>query len=223
MKERPILMNGAMKPLLAYEVREPGEGHCVIRFATSGAAARREGANELDCGFNEVEHCLRRPQFDQYAPGPVPHAVLIEHGWWFECRHCGRRVTETMQQEAEDEGEEHEHLEVITDGDAVYCSHSCVMEEFVERRAQKAAQAALIEFFSLMYPDCVIGSIWVSRAPLQGPDRLGHAQALLYFKFPGAQHDATFTFGEDCMRISPDDRPAFHAWRGNKMPTTEAA
>lgn len=212
-----------MKPLLSYEVREPGEGHCVIRFATSGAAARREGANELDCGFNEVEHCLRRPQFDQYAPGPVPHAVLIEHGWWFECHHCSRRISEDMQQEAEDEGEEHEHLEVITDGDAVYCSHGCVMGEFVERRAQKAAQAALIEFFSLMYPDCAIGSIWVSRAPLQGPDRLGQAQALLYFKFPGAQHDAIFTFGEDCMRISPDDRPAFHAWRGNKMSTTEAA
>lgn len=212
-----------MKPLRAYEVREPNEGHCVIRFATSSAAARREGANELDCGFNEVEHCQRKPQFDQYAPGPVPHAVLIEHGWWFECHHCSRRVSDDMQQEAEDEGEEHEHLEVITDGDCVYCSHSCVMGEFVERRAQKAAQAALIEFFSLMYPDCAIGSIWVSRAPLQGPDRLGHAQALLYFKFPGAQHDATFTFGEDRMRISPDDRPAFYAWRGIEMPTTGAA
>ena len=211
-----------MKPLLAYEVREPGEGHCAIRFATSGAAARREGANELDCGFNEIEHCLRKPQFDQYAPGPVPHAVLIEHGWWFECNHCSQRISEDMQQEAEDEGEEHEHLEVVTDGDAVYCSQSCVMGEFVERRAQKAAQAALIEFFAVMYPDCKIGSIWVSRAPLQGPDRLGHAQALLYFKFPGAQHDATFTFGEDCMRISPDDRPAFHAWRGIKMPSMEA-
>lgn len=211
-----------MKPLRAYEVREPNEGHCVIRFATSSAAARREGANELDCGFNEVEHCQRKPQFDQYAPGPVPHAVLIEHGWWFECHHCSRRVSDDMQQEAEDEGEEHEHLEVITDGDCVYCSHSCVMGEFVERRAQKAAQAALIEFFSLMYPDCKIGSIWVSRAPLQGPDRLGHAQALLYFKFPGARYDATFTFGEDCMRISPYDRPAFYSWRGIMMPKTEA-
>ncbi len=26
-----------MKPLLAYEVREPGEGHCVIAFTTSSA------------------------------------------------------------------------------------------------------------------------------------------------------------------------------------------
>lgn len=211
-----------MRRLKAYQVSD-GEDVTVIRYATSSAAARREGANELDCGFNEVEHCQRKPQFDQYAPGPVPHAVLIEHGWWFECHHCSRRVSDDMQQEAEDEGEEHEHLEVITDGDAVYCSHGCVMGEFVERRAQKAAQAALIEFFSLMYPDCAIGSIWVSRAPLQGPDRLGYAQALLYFKFPGAQHDATFTFGEDCMRISPDDRPAFYTWRGIKMPTTEAA
>jgi hypothetical protein len=212
-----------MKPLLAYEVREPGEGHCVIRFATSGAAARREGANELNCGFNEVEHCLRKPQFDQYAPGPVPKTVLIEHGWWFECHHCSRRISEDMQQEAEDEGEEHEHLEVVTNGVAVYCSHSCVMGEFVEQRAQKAAQAALIEFFAVRYPDCLIESVWVSRAPLQGPDRLGHAQALLYFKFPGAQHCATFTFGEDRMRVTVVDLPAYYTWRGIQMPTTEAA
>lgn len=211
-----------MKPLLAYEVREPNEGHCVIRFATSSAAARREGANELDCGFNEVEHCQRKPQLDQYAPGPVPHAVLIEHGWWFECHHCSRRVSDDMQQEAEDEGEEHEHLEAVTDGDAIYCSHSCVMEEFVERRARKAAEVALIEFFAATHPDCLIESVWVSRAPLQGPDRLGHAQALLYFKFPGAQHCATFTFGEDRMRVTVVDLPAYYTWRGIQMPTTEA-
>ncbi|PHV25848.1 hypothetical protein CSQ93_21790 [Janthinobacterium sp. BJB426] len=212
-----------MKPLLAYEVREPGEGHCVIRFASSSAAARREGANELDCGFNEVEHCHRKPQFDQYAPGPVPHAVLIDHGWWFECHHCSRRVSEDMQQEAEDEGEEREYLEVVTDANVVYCSQNCVMGEFVERRARKAAEVALIEFFSATHPDCTIESVWVSRAPLQGPGRLGHAQALLYFKFPGAQHRATFTFGEDRMRVTVVDLPAYYTWRGIQMPTTEAA
>ena len=214
-----------MKRLLAYEVREPGEGHCVIAFATNSATARREGGNELDCSFNEIESCNRRPQFDQYAPGPVPKTVLIEHGWWFECHHCSRWVSDDMQQEAEDEGEGegYEHLEVITDGDSVYCSHSCVMEEFVERRALKAAQSALIEFFAATYPDCSIESVWVSRAPLQGRDRLGHAQALLYFKFPGAQHSATFTFGEDRMRVTVVDLPAYYAWRGIRMPTTEEA
>ena len=212
-----------MRRLLAYEVRELGEGHCVIAFATNSATARREGGNELDCSFNEVESCNRRPQFDHYAPGPVPKTVLIEHGWWFECQHCSRRVSEDMQQEAEDEGEEYDHLEVVTDGDAVYCSRSCVMGEFVERRAYKAAQAALIEFFAVSHPDCFIEGVWVSRAPLQGPDRLGHAQALLYFKFPGSQHSATFTFGEDRMRVTVGDLPAYYAWRGIKMPTTEAA
>lgn len=212
-----------MKRLLAYEVREPGEGHCVITFATNSATARREGGNELDCTFNEVESCNRRPQFDQYAPGPVPKTVLIEHGWRFECHHCSRRVSEGMQQEAEDEGEEHEHLAVVIDCDSVYCSRACVMEEFVERRARHAAQAALIELFTVTYPDCSIESVWVSRAPLQGPDRLGHAQALLYFKFPGAQHSATFTFGEDRMRVTVVDLPAYYAWRGVQMPTTEAA
>lgn len=36
-----------MKPLLAYEVREPDEGHCVIRFATSSAAARRTVTTDI--------------------------------------------------------------------------------------------------------------------------------------------------------------------------------
>lgn len=208
-----------MKPLLAYEVREPDEGHCVITFATNGAAARREGANELDCGFGEVEHCVRKPQFDQYAPGPVPHAVLIEHGWWFECQHCSRRVSEDMYQEAEDEGEDHDHLAITTIGRAVYCSQRCVMSEFVERRAHKAAEAALIDYFSAMHPECSISGVWVSGAVLAGPDKFGHAQALLYFKFPGAEHNATFTFGDEHFRVARSDLPAYYKWRGIEPPT----
>lgn len=210
-----------MQLLKAYEVREPDEGHCVIAFATNGAAARREGANELDCGFGEVEHCIRKPHFDQYSPGPVPHTVLIEHGWWFECQNCSRRVSEDMWQEAEDEGEDNEHLAITTVGRAVYCSQRCVMEEFAARRAHKAAEVALIEYFLNTYPECSITGAHVSSAGLAGPDKYGHAQALVHFKFPGGEHGATFVFG-DGFRVSRTDIRAYYTWRGIEPPAEAA-
>ncbi|MRW88807.1 hypothetical protein GJ699_02275 [Duganella sp. FT80W] len=207
--------------LKAYEVREPNEGHCVIVFANNGAAARREGANELDCGFGEVEHCKRKPQFDAYAPGPVPHAVLIDHGWWFECQQCSRKVSEDMWQEAEDEGEDHEHLGITTSGRSVYCSQRCVMTEFVERRAHKAAEVALIEYFATEYPECQITGAHVSGPLVSGPDKRGHAQSLVYFKFPGGEYGATFVFG-DGFRVNRTDLPAYYAWRGVEPPAEVA-
>jgi len=86
-----------MPRLKAYQVSDGNDG-CCIRFATNSATARREGANEIDCEWEDIDYCHRRPEFDQYAPGPVPHEVLIEHGWWWECGHCYERVNADTQQ-----------------------------------------------------------------------------------------------------------------------------
>jgi len=67
------------KKLKAFEVRDNDEGNCVIAFATNGAAARREGGNDLNLEFEDVESCRRAPWADEYAPGPVPlHAYLAD-------------------------------------------------------------------------------------------------------------------------------------------------
>ena len=72
----------------AFQVND-AEGHSVVVFAKHNASARREGANELNIGFESVDSCRRAPCFDCYADrGSVPTALLIEHGWWFECCHC---------------------------------------------------------------------------------------------------------------------------------------
>ena len=78
----------AMKRLKAYQVSD-GADVTVIRFATSSAAARREGGNEIGCEWDGVDSCARKPEYDQYAPGPVPARALIEAGWQFECRRHG--------------------------------------------------------------------------------------------------------------------------------------
>lgn len=80
---------GENKPLVAYSVQADESG--CIRFARSGAQARREGANELEEEFEYIHSCRRAPQFDQYAPGPVPEEALWKSGWRFFCCGCDRQ------------------------------------------------------------------------------------------------------------------------------------
>lgn len=83
----------AVKPLVAYSV-QADECGCV-RFARSGAQARREGASEMDTDWEGIETCRRAPQFDHYSPGPVPEKALFEAGWRFLCETCeARAITE---------------------------------------------------------------------------------------------------------------------------------
>ena len=82
-----------MSALKAYSVQ--GNEYGVITFATCNVVARREGANELNIEFSDVESCRRMPALDGYAgqPGGVPMRVLVEdHGWSQECGYCERRV-----------------------------------------------------------------------------------------------------------------------------------
>lgn len=80
-------------PIKAYSVQ--GNEYGVIEFARYSVVARRQGANELNIEFDDVESCTRTPSLDEYAgrPGGVPMRVLVEkHGWSQECGHCERRV-----------------------------------------------------------------------------------------------------------------------------------
>lgn len=77
-----------VKPLRAYSVQT--EEYGCVRFARSGAQARREGASEMDVDWESIESCRRAPEFDQYAPGPVPDRALWEAGWRLWCVECER-------------------------------------------------------------------------------------------------------------------------------------
>ncbi|BCP56229.1 hypothetical protein K32_48460 [Kaistia sp. 32K] len=81
-----------LPPLKAYSVQ--GSEYGTITFARHAVVARRDGANELNIEFEDVESCLRVPALDRYASaGGVPWRVLVEeHGWCQECGYCERRV-----------------------------------------------------------------------------------------------------------------------------------
>lgn len=204
------------KKLKAYEVRDIDEGNCVIEFATNSAAARREGANELCTDWESVESCTRKPEYDQYAPGPVPVMVLLDDGWWFECPHCGRRVTSDMAVEIEDEDLDPADFVPEQHGNhSVFCSASCSAEHYAHQRAKEHAKADLLELFESRFPGATVQKINVYGHKLEeSPPQKGFLCSV-NFTFPGAKYGGTWVFGEyDQAHISSIDVEAFHAWRG---------
>ncbi len=81
-----------MKKLKAYNVQANEAGTVV--FAAYSVVARREGANELNVDFEDIESCRRMPEVDHYVTqGFVPMRVLVEeHGWFAFCSWCEHRT-----------------------------------------------------------------------------------------------------------------------------------
>ena len=108
------------KTMKAYHVGEGSEGEHVIVFATSGAAARRKGGNELDLMFEEVEFCRRAPWADEFAGQPfIPAKAYHDAGWWLYCGNCENQLYD----DAEDE--DGNRLEIVYDGRHAYCGRDC--------------------------------------------------------------------------------------------------
>lgn len=110
--------------LKAYQVN--GNDYSVIRFAKSAVVARREGADELDIDFRDVQSCCRVPGFDHFAPGPVPKRALLESGWWFECTNC--------------EAPSELKTGAVFYEENIFCSAEC-RRDFVVRRIERRRKA----------------------------------------------------------------------------------
>lgn len=206
-----------MTALKAYQVGENSEGHCVIVFATNGATARREGGNELNLEFEEVDTCTRKPQFDEYAPGPVPPKVLIENGWWFECVHCARTVSEEMASDIEDAGLNPENFEIIEAGDTVYCSRGCQSAETRERQSRANAIVAFTELVHTKFPGSLVTHVHVYGTKLEPTDARGARKCVAYFTFPGGKNPAMHVFGSDHCEVFVVDVDAFKALYEKKV------
>jgi hypothetical protein len=213
-----------MTKLKAYTVHDGGD-HSVIVFALHNVVARREGANEMDCGFNEVDYCTRSPEFDAYAPGPVPPLAAIEHGWWFECSCCGRKVDSDVCQSAYDDGEDPDLFGAVADGRAVYCSETCRQREFSGRRAREAAEVALIEVFEAEFVDATILHVYADmdgnrlKAPTSpAAGRRVNDGSAISFRFPGGKGSARWQHGHELLWVDREDVAAFCAWRGKPVP-----
>jgi hypothetical protein len=178
----------AAKPLRAYTVHDGDDGWTTV-FASSGIAARRLGAGELNCEFEEVDSCRRSPQFDEFAPGPVPSHALIDGGWRFECSRCRESVCDlTAERTYVDEH--------------VYCSRECVARDEADERDEAAYEAAAVELLEARYPGATL-------LHFERVDRDFRVPMSLMFSFPGGKQFATWTSGEETALVDQDDVETF--------------
>lgn len=203
--------------LKAYEVCDNYEGYGCVVFATNSATARREGASELGTDWESIESCRRAPHLDQYAPGPVPPLTLIEHGWWFECQHCHRRVRNDMADDIEYDGIDPANLVPRQAGThGVFCSESCECADHIARRGREEAADALREVFEAKFPGATVINVHCYDGPkLRIPDDLtrGGSTHVVTFTFPGSKWSSQWNFGDEECWVPSGDQEAFKAWR----------
>lgn len=77
----------------AFSVTEDFESTGSIIFAKHAVSARRIGANQHADGDFTAVSCRRAKWADCFAEtGRIPAAVMVEHGWHFDCCGCGVRI-----------------------------------------------------------------------------------------------------------------------------------
>lgn len=200
------------KPMKAYQVREDSEGRFVIAFATNGATARREGASELHTDFEGIESCRRAPQFDRYAPGPVPTSALLADGWWFECQHCG--ITFNAEgRYGEEAGSRDDEFQPIEDGKANYCSPTCKMQHWAEKRQRTACQLAAIEAVLTHWPMATGVTADECSKPWPSRDYEMRAQ----FTLPCVRYPVNWVPGAGEVFVSQCDAEEFKRLYGKKQ------
>ena len=187
------------KPLKAYSVQGSEYG-CIV-FATNSATARRNGAGELDCEWEDIETCRRAPALDKYsAQRRVPWKVLVEdHGWTQECGYCGHRVYNDIPERVwSDEGEQ------------LYCNIECQAhaEDLKRKHEQERQREEQLKAEAIEAAHQRFEGITKFHAYLQNDGRVQ-----VSFRFPGSQWNANWLMGDELVSVSQCDLEAWKAYR----------
>lgn len=128
----------APRKVLAYQVETNDPEESTIQFATSSAAARRQGADEIGTDFSGIASCRRAHWADRYADlRYIPAKAYIDAGWWFDCNHCGTRCNSDASR-WDKETDTDIPLVLVFDGRVVYCSVECKVGHDAEVSARNA-------------------------------------------------------------------------------------
>lgn len=164
-----------------------------VLYEQSEARARVRYARRHGLDAEDVK-ARREPALDEYSPGPVPAAALLDVGWWLECSECYHHVTSdgccSCMEDGDDTGEPPAH---VTEGTAAWCSAECRSATEArwreEARAKAATQAAV--------PDCEVTGTW-RRSPASD----GWASTV---KVPGARREVTYYWPSGVVMAYPCD------------------
>ena len=187
-----------MKKLKCFLVDCGSDNGGQLYFAETRGQAKAMAANDEDTDITGIESCNRKPQYDKYAPGPVPVRVLMADGWWFECSSCSRQVFE---------GENYDYnadceLTPVTQGRFVWCSVECKHRNEIreadrtieEAQRRKEAIAAL----TMHFPGC----------PVRQIHERFRSQPCITFDLPGVELDQGigWELGSQYVAVAPIDR-----------------
>lgn len=184
---RKPMADPAPRKVLAYSVETNDPEESTIQFATSNAAARRQGADEIGADFGDVS-CRRAQWADQYAGQDfIPAEAYIDAGWWFDCNHCGTRCDSDASR-WDEETETDIHLDLAFDGQVVYCSAECK----TGHEADVASRNARFEAFKEKVVSAQPGVTFIEFT-----GGYPHCGDSARFTFPGAQYGGSVSQTED--------------------------
>lgn len=184
-KNIPVINSPKAQPR-AYIVRD-GYGGASVVFATSGAAARRIGASDLNIGFEDVDSCRRARNFDGFSSdGFVPVQELISAGWRYECLGCGHWVDADLEGEGADG--EFVRLNPVYEDHGVWCSPECRSSTLQDRLICAEKQASAIKDFQRRvlkrFPGVRFTGQQYARVVKSG-GRYAVESVIVSFSFPG--------------------------------------
>lgn len=187
----------ATKKKVAYLVT--CEEACEIIYATSSAAARRLGANEIGIDFQDVESCRRAPYLDEYlgTNGPAPKLLIEQYGWRFECGNCFGSVDELVEERVYDKNE------------WPYCCAVCLDADEKKQAASKAAKEALKAAVTQRWPGATL--CWLNQD-----------KGTAFIRIEGAKSGALWEQATDALNCQPADEFAWAAFRFSLPAPTSA-
>lgn len=178
-------------------------------FAANASQARRRMAARYDLppiAALDWPEPTRVPEWDDYAPGPVPAAAYLARGFSLSCDHCGHLVSADGCDGCEDgRGAPQCH-----EGKA-WCSGACRREQAErvvrDREEIAAARARVTADVRDRWPDAMITETSADHEPFAGHAYRGSARFLF-----GASEDAgTYREGGD-LSVAASDIKAWEAF-----------
>jgi hypothetical protein len=193
-------------PTHAYKLfdRRDEDGPMRVVFAATVAAARRAGLEDVE--YIDVG-ARRAPEFDRFAPGPVPLSALLEEGWYQECWGCPRHV-HAYDLAIHDDGSGNARGEFDDARHAAWCSPECRARDDGRTAEREAAEAEARR----RWPDArSIYVVWNRSAYDEPPPSEWRLCVRLYWKRADADVYATWWVGDrdhEPLEIHPHARTA---------------
>jgi hypothetical protein len=181
-------------------------------FTTRERDARKIAAGEFSTDPGDPSVILRRaPEFDRYAPGPVPPQALLDAGWWITCAECEHHVSDDGCDDCANERVDDQPMPPpVVCGGMVFCSQDC-KDDYDAARARDAKYKADMTRLALdTFPGATVLQVWGMSGRPNDPENS------IDVKLPGVEGRVGWrpydTNPEGCVFVRAIDLSAFRKY-----------